>query len=145
MKKILVIIGAVLIIGFIGIQFIPYGHDHTNPPVVNEPVWPDQQSQNIAVGACYDCHSNETVWPWYSNIAPVSWLIQRDVENGRRHLNFSEWTSSQHEIGEISEVLHYGTMPPTQYKLMHPEAKLTDAEIQILVNGIKSSTQSSSK
>lgn len=145
MKKILVIIGAVLVVGFAAIQFVPYGHNHTNPPVSSEPAWPDQQSRDLAVGACYDCHSNETVWPWYSNIAPVSWLIQRDVETGRRHLNFSEWSTNQNKIGEISEALQYGEMPPSFYVMMHSNAKLTDAQVQTLVNGLKSSVQSASQ
>ena len=131
--KWIVIIG---IVGFIGLQFIPYNRNHTNPPVVSEPNWDSQATKDIAVRACYDCHSNETVWPWYSNIAPVSWLIQRDVDSGRRHLNFSDWANSR-EKQEIVEVISGGYMPPSQYLLMHPEAKLTDAEKQAFIDGIK--------
>jgi hypothetical protein len=140
MKKVILIFAAVLVVGFILIQFIPYGHDHTNPIVVNEPAWRDTQTRDIAAKACFDCHSNETVWPWYSRIAPVSWLIARDVEQGRRHLNFSEWTYDQHDVGEIAEVLQYGEMPPSVYLLMHPEAKLTDAEVNMLMDGILASS-----
>ena len=132
--KWIVIIG---IVGFIGLQFIPYNRNHTNPPVVSEPNWDSQATKDIAVRACYDCHSNETVWPWYSNIAPVSWLIQRDVDSGRRHLNFSDWANSR-EKQEIVEVISGGYMPPSQYLLMHPEAKLTDAEKQAFIDGITS-------
>jgi hypothetical protein len=80
--------GLVTIMGtLIVIQVIPYGRDHTNPPVIEEPVWDSAQTRDLAVRACFDCHSNETVWPWYSNVAPLSWLVQSDVEEGRETLN----------------------------------------------------------
>jgi hypothetical protein len=68
----------VLLFGLI--QFVPYGRDHSNPPVYQEPQWDSPQTQELVSNACYDCHSNETVLPWYSNIAPVSWLIQQRAE-----------------------------------------------------------------
>lgn len=132
-KRLGIIVGLVFVAGvaFFGlIQLVPYGHDHTNPPVVQEPQW-DAQTRAIAQKACFDCHSNEVVWPWYSNLAPFSWLIQRDVEEGRSELNFSDWGRA--EPDEIGEVLAEGEMPPAQYLLMHPTAKLTDAEIQTLM------------
>jgi mono/diheme cytochrome c family protein len=64
-------------------QLVPYGRDHDNPPVAAEPTWDTPTTRELARRACFDCHSNETQWPWYSNIAPLSWLIQRDVEEGR--------------------------------------------------------------
>ncbi len=140
MKKFLVIAGIVLLVGFGLIQLIPYGHDHTNPPVVNEPAWTDTQTRDLAVRACFDCHSNETVWPWYSRVAPVSWLVAHDVEEGRQHMNFSEWKGSSHTVDEIAEVIHYGEMPPSYYVMMHADAKLTDAEKQALIDGIMSTT-----
>ena len=125
---VLVILAGVILFGMI--QLIPYGRDHTNPRVVQEPNW-DAQTRAIAQKACFDCHSNETIWPWYSNIAPVSWVIQNDVEEGRHHLNFSEW--GRWESNEIGEVVAEDEMPPDQYILMHPEAKLTNAEIKALI------------
>ena len=68
-------------------QLVPYGRDHDNPPVVAEPAWGSPATRELARRACFDCHSNETQWPWYSNIAPLSWLIQRDVDEGRDELN----------------------------------------------------------
>ncbi len=118
---------------FVLIQFIPYGHDHSNPPVLQEPDW-DAQTRAIAKKACFDCHSNEVVWPWYSNVAPVSWLVQSDVEEGRSRLNFSEWGSRRMETDEIGELVAEGEMPPTKYLIMHPDANLTNAERQILIN-----------
>ncbi len=140
---ILVLIGAgVVLFGLI--RLIPYGHNHTNPPVVQEPNWDSPATRDLAKRACFDCHSNETVWPWYSNIAPVSWLIQRDTDEGRRHLNFSEWQvagSRIREVGEIYGVILEGEMPPFQYLPMHPEARLSAAEKQALIDGLKKSLQ----
>ena len=73
MKKLMIVV-AVLAGLFLAIQFVPYGRDHSNPPVIGEPTWNSPETRALAVRACFDCHSNETVWPWYSNIAPVSWL-----------------------------------------------------------------------
>ena len=142
MRKIL---GKLVLFGFIAaiglallIQLIPYGRDHTNPPVSGEPNWDSPQTQALAKRACFDCHSNETVWPWYSNIAPVSWLVYHDVEEGRRELNFSEWNSSHHEeTGEIIEAIQEGKMPMPIYLLQHPEAKLSATEKQALIDGFR--------
>jgi hypothetical protein len=139
-KKIIKILLIIVIIGivlFVLIQFIPYGKNHTNPPVVSSPNWDSAQTQQLAKRACFDCHSNETVWPWYSNIAPVSWLVFRDVVEGRSRMNFSDWQSGWPiETGELAEVINEGEMPPTQYLLMHPSAKLTAAEKEQLVTGL---------
>jgi hypothetical protein len=132
--SILVIIGLVLLVL---IQFIPYGKNHTNPPVASSPNWDSPQTQLLAKRACFDCHSNETVWPWYSNIAPISWLVYRDVVEGRSRMNFSNWQSGWPiETGELAEVINEGEMPPAQYLLMHPSAKLTAAEKEQLVTGL---------
>ncbi len=125
---------------FLLIQLVPYGHSHTNPPVVAEPAWSSPQVRAIAVRACFDCHSNQTTWPWYSNIAPVSWLVQRDVDSGRRRLNFSEWGTGRNRAGRIGEAVLGGRerMPPSYYVLMHPAANLTAADRQMLAQGIGS-------
>jgi mono/diheme cytochrome c family protein len=126
------------------LQAVPYGRDHTNPPVVSEPNWDSPATRDLAKRACFDCHSNETIWPWYSNIAPGSWLIQRDVDEGREKLNFSDWDSAEREsdeIEEIEEVVMEGEMPPAQYLILHPEANLSTEERQILVDGFLRSLQ----
>ena len=90
--------------------------------------------------ACFDCHSNETVWPWYSNIAPISWLVYRDVLEGREQLNYSEWGSQRGEgaePGEAAEKISSGEMPPFYYLLTHPGTRLSDAEKQELVQGLQ--------
>jgi hypothetical protein len=90
----------------------------------------------LAVRACYDCHSNETVWPWYSFVAPVSWLAQRDVDEGRRKLNFSEWDQPQKEARESAKAVRKGEMPPWFYALVQPDARLTAAESEALIAGL---------
>ncbi len=139
--KILKITVIIVLIGiglFLLIQFVPYGKDYINPPVVSEPNWDSQQTRELAKRACFDCHSNETVWPWYSKIAPVSWLVYRDVVEGRRRLNFSEWNNSYiRDSGEIVSVVNEGEMPPFQYLPMHPNAWLSTAEKTQLTNGLQ--------
>ena len=117
------------------IQLVPYGRNHQNPPVAAEPSWDTPQTRELAVSACFDCHSNETVWPWYSNIAPFSWYIQSHVDEGRQILNFSEWNRPQRS-GEAAEAVREGSMPPLSYTLIHPKARLTDAQITALANGL---------
>ncbi len=125
------------IVFFLLIQLVPYGKNHVNPPVIQEPNWDSPQTRALVVRACYDCHSNETVWPWYSNIAPISWLIQRDVEEGRQKLNFSEWNRPQEEADEVIETVREGEMPPRLYTILHPEARLSAAEREILIRGLE--------
>ena len=126
-----------LVIGFMAILFliqaVPYGRDHINPPLNAEPAWDNPRTQELTVRACFDCHSNETVWPWYSNIAPLSWLIERDVKEGRRELNFSEWNKAQEEAGEAANTIRKGSMPPWYY----PWARLSSAERQDLIQGLE--------
>lgn len=123
-----------LILG-VAIQFVPFGRQHTNPSVTGEPAWDSPATRDLARRACYDCHSNQTVWPLYSNVAPVSWLVQRDVNGGRRHLNFTEWATPQRGAGHAIEVTRGGDMPPWFYLPMHPDAKLSDAEKAALIAG----------
>jgi mono/diheme cytochrome c family protein len=115
------------------IQAIPYGRDHANPSGRVEPAWDSPRTRELAVRACFDCHSNETVWPWYSNVAPISWLIQNDVDEGRREVNFSEWNRPQEEPEESAETVRKGSMPPWYY----PWARLSEAERQDLITGLQ--------
>lgn len=129
--------------GFLLIQVVPYGRNHSNPPVTGEPNWDSPQTRDLAQRACFDCHSNETVWPWYSNVAPISWLVQHDTEDGRESLNFSTWGHGGEgdELDEISEVIAEGEMPPAVYLMTHPEAKLTAAEKQALMDGLEATVR----
>jgi hypothetical protein len=106
--------------------------DRTNPDVESDVSAP-APVHAVLRRACYDCHSNETAWPWYSRVAPVSWLLARDVHGGRRELNFSSWGAygakrRAKKLNETLEEVRNGNMPPWYYVLMHPQAKLADAD-----------------
>lgn len=121
------------------IQVIPYGRSHQNSAVRKEPSWDSSQTRALSVRACYDCHSNQTAWPWYSHLAPVSWLIQHDVDEGRRELNFSEWDTPQRAAGEAAETARKARMPPWIYGLVHPHARLSLPEREGLIRGLEAS------
>jgi mono/diheme cytochrome c family protein len=131
----LVFIGAIV---FVAIQFIPYGRAHDNPPVTQAVEWDSNRTEKLFDDACADCHSNETEWPWYSNVAPQSWLVQRDVDAGRQELNLSELDREQDEIKDLIEVVADDEMPPRRYTFLHPEARLSEAEKQRLIDGLAS-------
>lgn len=126
-----------VVAAFAALQALPYGRNHTNPPVSREPTWTSQEIRELAVRACFDCHSNQTVWPWYSNIAPFSWLIQSDVDEGRNEVNYSEWGRPQEEAEDSAETVQEGTMPPWYYAIMQPKANLSSAERQALIRGLE--------
>jgi hypothetical protein len=129
-------IGIGLLVLFIAIQLVPYGRNHTNPPVTQEPNWDSARTRELAARACMDCHSNETEWLWYHNIAPISWGVQWDVDTARNTMNFSEWDQEQDEAKDAAEVIADGEMPPWRYTIVHPDAVLTPAEQQELMQGL---------
>ena len=126
---------------FAAIQFVPYGHRHTNPPAGKAVAWDSPRTLELARRTCFNCHSNETSWPWYASVAPVSWKIQRHVDEGREKLNFTAFEPGQQRVaraaGKAWRELSEGDMPPGDYLLMHPEARLDAAEKQELVRGLK--------
>jgi len=141
MKKrvILWVLIGLVVVGLL-LQLIPLPGRGNNPPVSSEPNWDNPQTRTLAKRACFDCHSNETIWPWYSYVAPVSWLVYNDTMQGRSRLNFSEWnTRSQPGVGEIGGIIQEGEMPPAIYLPMHPNAQLTAAEKQQLITGLNNS------
>jgi hypothetical protein len=127
----------ILAVLFVLIQLVPYGHDHSNPPVANPFRWTDQRAAAIARASCYDCHSDRTRWWWATKIAPMSWLAHRDVSKARGIVNFSDWSGTL-SAAEMSHALT-SNMPPRQYTLIHPGAKLSDAEKQALLDGFQQS------
>lgn len=133
------LIAAVVI--FVLIQLIPFGRNHTNPAVVSEPNWSSPQARALAKEHCFQCHSNETEWPWYSNIAPGSWLIAMDVIEGRRQFNFSDWKNNPGELDEMVEVIQSGEMPPVQYWIFHPNSRMNDQQKQELIQALESSVK----
>ena len=119
------------------IQLVPYGRAHQDPHPTREARFANPTTQRLFDGACADCHSDHTSWPVYSNVAPVSWLVQHDVDDGRRRMNLSEWDGRQPELGEIERVITEGGMPPLQYKLIHGKSRLTSAQKRQLAAGFR--------
>jgi hypothetical protein len=119
------------------LQLVPYGRDHTNPPVTREAPWPDGRARELATAACYDCHSNQTRWPPQSFVAPFSWLLARDVEQGRAALNFSTWDEDDGEADDAAEAVANAEMPPRRYLLAHPDAALSETDRQVLIEALE--------
>lgn len=124
---------------FLAIQLVPFGRDHDNPPVRREAAWDSPRTAELVDGACYDCHSNETRWPWYSSVAPASWLVTRDVLAGREELNFSEMDREDNEIDKAAESVANGEMPPFRYTPLHSDARLSQSEKEELIGGLERS------
>lgn len=114
-------------------QFVPVAR--TNPPVEFAVEWDSPRSREIFYRACADCHSHETRWPWYSGVAPVSWLVANHVREGRREMNIS--VPDEVDAGEAVKEIRKDEMPPADYRLIHPEARLTEAEKKELISGLK--------
>jgi len=127
---------SVVIVG-LAIQAIPYGRNHTNPPITGEPAWDSPETRALAVRGCFDCHSNEVDYPWYSQIAPVSWAVQTHIDSGRSKVNYSEWDRPQKKADESAETVKDGEMPPAYFtRFTHADARFTSAETQQLIEGL---------
>ena len=137
-RKILIIVVLIIVI----IQLIPSGRPDNNPVPgkdLLEVVEAPDEIVALLKSACYDCHSQQVIYPWYSYVAPVSFLVSRDVRVGREHLDFGFWgdLSKRKQIkalDEISEAVEAGDMPMKIYPIMHPDAKLTDAQRQQIID-----------
>jgi len=123
---------------FIVAQAVPYGRDHSNPPMTGEPAWATTETRELVVRACFDCHSNEVNWPWYSNVAPFSWATWQHVKEGRDAVNYSEWDRPQDEADESLKEVKRGSMPPAYYTAfgLHSDGKLTQEELTALLDGL---------
>lgn len=139
MKKLIPYLAVAALVVFGLIQLVPFGHDHTNPPTVSEPNWVSPEARALVKEHCFQCHSNETEWPWYSNIAPASWLIAMDVKEGRGEFNFSDWNNHPGEVDEMAEEIESGGMPPVQYWAFHPNSKMNDQQKQALIQALEQS------
>jgi hypothetical protein len=133
MKKILKWICVVCAVAFALLQFT--NPPRTNPTVVSDLLASSAPPPHVAAmlrSACYDCHSSETKWPWYSRVAPMSWLIANDVRDGRENLNLSDWpkdsTRAAKRLENMSEEIGYGDMPPKKYTAIHADARLTEIQ-----------------
>jgi hypothetical protein len=134
MKNVWAMIGIGIVVLFLAIQFVPV--DRANPAVQTQ-VPASAEARAILKRACYDCHSNQTVWPWYSYVAPMSWLVAKDVKEGREKLNYSTWNLMSAEeqaegVKESWEKIQSGEMPLWFYLPLHPEAKLSPADRAVL-------------
>lgn len=121
---------------FIGIQFVPNSRPGPDPAVRREPNWDSPATRELVVRACFDCHSNQPNYPWYSYVAPVSWLVLHDINEARPKLNFSEWDLPQREAMAAAEQIRDGNMPLPIYLPLHPEARLSEAEKAALIQGL---------
>lgn len=135
---------SIVIVLLLGLQALPFARNQTNPPILNEPDWDSPMTRHLAKRACFDCHSNETNWPWYAGFAPISWFIQHNVEEGREVLNFSEWNKYSRDdkfknvlAAAFDEVMLRNAMPPMNYLLLHPVADLAIADRDRLLQGLK--------
>lgn len=130
-------IAGLVILFIIAIQFIPYGKNRSNPPVVAGPKWDSATTRDRFSRSCADCHSHKTKWPWYSRIAPVSWLVQYDVDEAREHLNVSRWGVQKHNHGaRAAAEVREGEMPLWIYLIGHPEARMSEKERGEFVKGL---------
>ena len=146
MKKTVKRVLLVLLLVFVVIQF--FRIDRTNPEVVknNDLIAmtnPSEEVETILRSACYDCHSNETEYPWYSNVAPVSWWLKHHIDEGREHLNFSEWGTypekkRNHKLDECAEEVEEGEMPLPSYTWTHSNAKLSSEQIDLMEDWFES-------
>lgn len=137
---------AITIVGLALAQLVPV--NRSNPPAQAAIRWDSQGTQQLARRACMDCHSNESVWPWYGYIAPGSWLLSNHISEGRSHLNLSELNRLQgfratRMAEEIGQQIRNGAMPPSDYLIMHPDARLSDQEKAQLTQGLQQSLANS--
>lgn len=153
MIKILKWSAMVVAVIFTAAQFVRPAR--TNPPVeeartVQSSLQVPPEVQAVLKRACYDCHSNETRWPWYSNVAPASWFVTDHVDHGRKHLNFSDWAQAgRHaekqnvdaQLDEIIKEVQARNMPLGSYLILHPKAKLSDTEIKLICDWAVSERQ----
>lgn len=136
--KIVKLISLALFILLIAAQFVPV--ERSNPLATSEPAMPAPVKE-ILKRSCFDCHSNETRWPWYSYVAPVSWLVANDVKEGREHLNFSEWDNlslkkKRKRLEECVEEIEEEKMPMPIYLITHPNARVGPEELALIRNWV---------
>ncbi len=137
MRSVLKVGSAGLLALLVLAQLVPYGRNHKNPAPSRSVRFDSDATRRLVATSCADCHSNDTRWPWYTNVAPVSWLVQRDVEDGRGVLNFSAWDRPQSDVGEVIDQITSGEMPPLQYRVIHRSASLSTAERRRLADGLR--------
>jgi hypothetical protein len=148
MRRIKTIVAAGAVV-FALIQLIPMSR--SNPPITQDVAAPSPVEAILRRG-CYDCHSNQTRWPWYAHLAPVSWIVIRDVDHGRRHVNFSTWDKYADDpetvirkLRNIDKVMHNSTMPLWYYLPEHSEARLSDVDREVLEDWVLQAIENAGK
>ncbi len=134
MKRWIIRFAIGLAVLFVAIQFVPAGR--TNP-AVTKPLEAPTDVMAVLRRSCFDCHSNETQWPWYAYVAPTSWLVVHDTDEGRAELNFSHWgdlsaNARSSKASEVVEEIEGGKMPLEEYLWMHSEAKISPQDLEVL-------------
>ena len=132
LKRVAITLGVL----FILIQLVPRGREHSNPPVTGEPEWNSPTTRETFMQVCGDCHSHETHWPWYSHVAPVSWLVEHDVEEAREHFNVSAWDVGHGHADEAAEEYEEGEMPLWFYTPLHPGTVLSPEARGAFIEGL---------
>jgi Haem-binding domain len=136
-RRMLLRAGLGLLLVAVLLQLLPFGRLGADPPVTRDAPWPSGRARELAVAACYDCHSNQTRRPLYGRVAPFSWLVARDVEQGREKLNFSTWEGSGGDARDAAETIVEGSMPPRRYLPLHADARLSEDERRLLVEALE--------
>jgi hypothetical protein len=141
------VLAVVAVLLLLCVATVPFLLLENNPPVRQEPPWDSPQTRALAQRACFDCHSNQTIWPLYDRVPPGSWLALFDTLRGRRHLNFSEWGTTRiggergEGVEDVSRAIQDGSMPPGTYTMMHGGAVLNPQEQQQLIEGLQKTLQ----
>jgi hypothetical protein len=137
--RFLLVLSASILVMLPVIQAVPYGRAHSNPPITGEPQWSSPRTRELMARACFGCHSNEVEYPSYASVAPISWVVEAHVAEGREKVNYSEFDQRQRGADETIEVIEEGSMPPAYYTRFgrHPEANLTSAELEELIEGLR--------
>ncbi len=132
-------VAAASVVALVVIQLVPYGRDQAQPAVTGEPAWANDQTRALMVRACFGCHSSEVDYPVYASIAPISWMVQSHVDEGRQKVNYSQFATNPDNADETIEVILEGEMPPAYYTRfgLHGEADLSAAELQQLIDGLR--------
>ena len=124
------------VVVFVALQLLPFGRIEERPVTAEAP-WPNEEARRLAVAACYDCHSNVGEVEWFDRIAPASWLVAEHVAEGRNELNFSEWNRFDGEAEDAADTIEDGEMPPREYVLLHPKARLDERERRVLLDALR--------
>ncbi|MFZ4516612.1 MAG: heme-binding domain-containing protein [Acidimicrobiia bacterium] len=138
-RLLMLLVGGATIMVLALIQLVPFGRTHAAGATTGEPQWANPETRALMVRACFSCHSNEVHYPWYSNVAPISWTVQHHIDEGRASVNYSTFATQRGEAGHTIDVIREGSMPPSYFTRFgtHPDANLSAAEKATLIAGLE--------